>query len=382
MKLGIVSLMTGVPWGGSEELWAAAAREALGRGWPVEALLPEWSAVPEKVQSLVDRGMNLKQWPKFDPKLTARIANKLRGNTLISLVQQCDADALLISLGSAWDIAGYPQLCDQLRSTKRPYILVVQHNHETPLQSWTRERIDGVFEKAASVVFVSERNRRSAERQLASPIPNASVLQNPVNLTSFAPVPRGDPPASAVSQPACGSAALACVARLEVWAKGQDVLFEALAASEWRSRDWRLTLVGEGPDREYLAKLAAMYGHADHVIFAGQQRDMRAVWADQDLLVLPSRSEGTPLALVEAQIAGRPAVVTDVGDSARWVDEGETGFVADAATAVSFGKALNRAWERRAEWAAMGGLAHERTGARIDRTPGVTLLEHLQSVVR
>jgi glycosyltransferase involved in cell wall biosynthesis len=382
MKLGVVSLMTGVPWGGSEELWAAAAREALGRGWPVEGMLPEWPAVPEKVQSLVDRGMILKRWPKFDPKLTARIANKLRGNTLIGLVQKSDVDALMISLGSAWDIAGYPQLCDHLRSTKRPYVLVVQHNHETPLQAWTRERIDGVFEKAASVVFVSERNRRSAERQLASPIPNAIVLQNPVNLASFDRVPYHAPSNESVSQPACGFAALACVARLEVRAKGQDVLFEALAAPEWKPCEWRLTLIGEGPDREYLAKLAAMYGIADRVIFAGQQRDMRAAWAGQELLVLPSRSEGTPLALVEAQIAGRPAVVTDVGDSARWVAEGETGFVADAATAASFGKALNRAWDRRAEWAAMGDLAHERTAVRIDRTPGVTLLEHLQSVVR
>jgi glycosyltransferase involved in cell wall biosynthesis len=372
MKLGVVSLMTGVPWGGSEELWAAAAREALGRGLPVEAMLPEWPAVPEKVQTLVDRGMILKRWPKFDPKLTARVANKLRGNTLIGLVQKCDADALLISLGSAWDIAGYPQLCDHLRGTKRPYVLVVQHNHETPLQAWTRVRIDGVFEKAASVVFVSNRNRRSAERQLASPIPNAVVLQNPVNLASFEAVPRT----------ACGFAALACVARLEVWAKGQDVLFEALANPEWKPREWRLTLVGEGPDREYLAKLAAMFGLADRVIFAGQQRDMRAAWAGQELLVLPSRSEGTPLALVEAQIAGRPAVVTDVGDSARWVAEGETGFVADAATAASFGKALNRAWDRHEEWAEMGDLAHERTAARIDRTPGVTLLNHVQSVVR
>lgn len=372
MKLGIVSLMTSVPWGGSEELWAAAAREALGRGWPVESLLPEWPAIPDKVAALVDCGMKLKRWPKFDPKLTARIANKLRGNTMIGLVQTCDADVLLISLGSAWDIAGYPHLCDHLRKSKRPYMLVVQHNHETPLRDWTRERIDGVFEKAASVVFVSERNQRSAERQLASPIPNAIVLQNPVNLASLEPVLRT----------ACGFAALACVARLEVWAKGQDVLLEALAAPQWKQRDWRLTLVGEGPDREYLAKLAAMYGLADRVIFAGQQKDMRAVWAGQEMLVLPSRSEGTPLALVEAQIAGRPAVVTDVGDSARWVAEGETGFVADAATAVSFEKALNRAWERRTEWSTMGDLAHKRTAARIDRTPGVTLLDHVQSVVR
>jgi glycosyltransferase involved in cell wall biosynthesis len=96
--------------------------------------------------------------------------------------------------------------------------------------------------------------------------------------------------------------------------------------------------------------------------------------------VLPSCSEGTPLALIEAQIAGRPAVVTDVGDSARWVIEGETGFVADAATAASFGRALARAWDRRADWRAIGERAHTAAAKRIDRNPGLTLLNHIGAV--
>ena len=56
------------------------------------------------------------------------------------------------------------------------------------------------------------------------------------------------------------------------------------------------------------------------------------------------------MALVEALIAGRPAVVTDVGDSAQWAIDGETGLVAEAATAASIGRALSRAWERRSEF--------------------------------
>jgi L-malate glycosyltransferase len=371
MKLAIVSLMTGVPWGGSEELWAAAAREGLNRGGTVEAILPEWPAIPERVQSLQDAGLKLSRWPRTSADLQARIVKKLLGTGVEKCVQRSEADVLVISLGSAWDIAGYPPLCEELRATRRPYVLVVQHNYETPLPGWAWQRIDGVYEKAASVAFVSERNRRSAERQLASPIANAIVLQNPVNLPSFEAVPLKAGP----------SAAFACVARLEVGAKGQDVLLEALAAPEWSSRDWRLSLFGEGPDREYLAKLAAMYGLTQRVDFAGQARDMRAVWSSQELLVLPSRSEGTPLALVEAQIAGRPAVVTDVGDSERWVAEGETGFVADAATAASLGRALNRAWERRAQWQSMGQRAHASASQRIDRTPGITLLNHVASAI-
>ena len=373
MKLAIVSLMTGVPWGGSEELWAAAAREALARGWNVEAYLPEWPSVPERVSDLAKRGLAVSYWKQYDPSLKARIASKVfhRSADLVRQVQQSSADAIVLSLGSAFNLSGYQGLCDFLRTTPKRFVLVVQHNYETPLRPWEKARVAGIYERAASVVFVSERNRRTAERQLATRIPNALVLQNPVNLPSFDAVPWPDA--------AGGFPTFACVARLEVWAKGQDVLLEALAEPEWKPRDWRLSLFGEGPDREYLTTLAKMYGIMDKVTFAGQARDMREVWTGQEMLVLPSRSEGTPLSLVEAQIAGRPAIVTDVGDSARWAIEGETGFVADAATTTSFGKALTRAWENRGHWKQMGERAHDSAASRVDRNPGTTLLNHVQA---
>ena len=373
MKLAVVSLMTGVPWGGSEELWAAAAREALARGIAVEAHLPAWPSVPAKVAELAKFGVRIAYWKRPDPSLAARIANRVWTSTnLVKQVQRSDADALLVSLGSAFDIAGYPKLCDALRASSRPFVLVVQHNTETPLPGWVKERVEGFYERAACVAFVSDRNRRSAERQLARPIPNAVVLQNPVNLVSLEAVQW--PESSPHTPDEVGL--MACVARLEVAAKGQDVLFEALAEPVWKTRDWRLALFGEGPDRDDLERLAKMYGIAERVTFAGQARDLREVWANQQLLVLPSRSEGTPLALVEAQIAGRPAVVTDVGDSASWVAEG---FVAEAATAASFGRALERAWERRGDWKPMGARAHEATMRRVDRNPGATLLAKLLS---
>jgi glycosyltransferase involved in cell wall biosynthesis len=373
MRLAIVSLMTGVPWGGSEELWAAAAREALARGWSVEALLPGWPSVPEKVKGLEQAGVRVKHWAMHDPSRVARAKNRLLGRTVTDLVRRSVNDALVVSLGSAWDIAGYPSLCDYLRDRRKPYVLIAQHNYETPLQAWAKPRVDGVYERATRAVFVSERNLRSAERQRAARFTNAVVLQNPVNLSSLyaVPWPKESP-----------TARFACVARLEVAAKGQDMLLEALAAPEWRSRGWRLSLVGEGPDREYLAKLAAMYGLTDRVVFTGQVKDLSAMWAEQDVLVLPSRSEGTPLALVEAQIAGRPAVVTDVGDSAKWVAEGETGFVADAATAASLGRALERSWSARAQWRAMGTAAHASTAARLDPTPGRTLIDLIEKTMK
>jgi glycosyltransferase involved in cell wall biosynthesis len=242
--------------------------------------------------------------------------------------------------------------------------MICQHNDESPILERMRGPAPEVMDRAELVVFVSERNRRTAERQMAAPIARAAVYQNPVNLHSWTAIP----------WPAIGGR-MACVARLDVRTKGQDVLFEELARPKWAEREWRLSLFGEGPDRDYLAKLARFYGIAERVNFAGHVRDIARIWAEHEILLMPSRSEGTPLALIESLIAGRPAVVTDAGDSARWVSDGDTGFVAEATTAASFGNALDRAWARRFEWRQMGERARQVHGIRVDRAPGTTLLE-------
>ena len=59
-------------------------------------------------------------------------------------------------------------------------------------------------------------------------------------------------------------------------------------------------------------------------MFAGYQSDVRAIWAREQLLVMSSRDEGTPLALVEAMLCGRSAIVSDVGGNQEWVTEAQT----------------------------------------------------------
>ena len=114
-----------------------------------------------------------------------------------------------------------------------------------------------------------------------------------------------------------------------------------------RGRDWRLRLYGDGKDRKYLEELARHYAIAERVEFCGHIKDIRSIWEWNQLLVLPSRGEGTRLALIEAMLCGRAAVVTDVGGNSEWIEEGRTGFGAEAPTANSFGGgARKRVWIR------------------------------------
>jgi len=87
------------------------------------------------------------------------------------------------------------------------------------------------------------------------------------------------------------------------------------------------------------------------------------------LLLLPSRFEGLPLALVEAMWCGRPAVVTDIAGNTELCVDGETGFVAAAPAAALLEQAMENAWERRMEWRRMGMAARSRVEQLIPRDP-------------
>jgi L-malate glycosyltransferase len=177
--------------------------------------------------------------------------------------------------------------------------------------------------------------------------------------------------------PEPGAARFACVARLDASDKGQDLLFAVLADPRWRSRDWVLRLYGDGRHRNYLNDLVNHFGIADWVEFRGHVSDVRGIWSDNHLLVLPSRCEGTPITLVEAMIWGRPAVVTDVGGNAEWVSEPRNGFVAEAASVRSLAAAMERAWDARDRWQDLGANAHVDAAALYDPKPERTLLKML-----
>jgi glycosyltransferase involved in cell wall biosynthesis len=86
-----------------------------------------------------------------------------------------------------------------------------------------------------------------------------------------------------------------------------------------------LLLVGDGPERGSLERLAAELGVADRVHFAGFQADPRPFLDAMDMFVVPSRSEGVSMGLLEAMAAGVPVAVTDVGASREVIDDGACG---------------------------------------------------------
>jgi glycosyltransferase involved in cell wall biosynthesis len=94
--------------------------------------------------------------------------------------------------------------------------------------------------------------------------------------------------------------------------KGHLRLLDSLELLD-RDKPWRFDLVGSGPLRDQVAAAIEARGLADKVTAAGPITDIPAFWADHDVAVLLSDDEGSPNALIEAALLGRPLVGTNGG---------------------------------------------------------------------
>ena len=373
MRICIVSTMFHAPWGGSEVLWERMAHDALDQGHEVALVLKRWPETPAPVRKLQSRGA-IVFFRTVDLLRTWSRAFEYLVYPFPSIVRWAP-ESVLVNQTSLYDLMYRNDIHRLLGALKLPYVTVIHQvcENQFPIGSeYFRERLANACRQAHRVAFVAEGNRKVAERQLGISLPNSCVIRNPTNL---------DRCEIAAWLPE-GTARLACVGRLNVDDKGQEVLIECLASDPWRSRDWELRLFGSGRDEAYLRNLASHRGIAEKVIFCGHVGDVHSIWRQNHLNVMASRNEGTPLALVEAMLCGRPSVVSDVGGIAEWVVERRNGFVAEAPSVRSFGAALERAWTARADWEAMGRAAHHDALRLIDPTPGKSLLELVTAAVR
>ncbi len=119
--------------------------------------------------------------------------------------------------------------------------------------------------------------------------------------------------------------------------KGHVDLLEAVASVPAAT----FALVGEGPEFDAIAARIVEQGHADRVRLCGFRRDMAAVLACADVVVLPSRQEGLSLALLESMAAGRPIVATAVGGTGQALVDGVTGILAPPREPERLARAIN-----------------------------------------
>lgn len=92
--------------------------------------------------------------------------------------------------------------------------------------------------------------------------------------------------------------------------KGPDVMLDSLARSD---PAWRLSMIGEGRETERLRRRASKLGIGHRITWHGSVADAGSLLTAFDAFALTSRTEGTPISLLEAMYAGVPIVATGVG---------------------------------------------------------------------
>ena len=109
-----------------------------------------------------------------------------------------------------------------------------------------------------------------------------------------------------------------------------------------RGVDATLCLVGDGPDREAIERVASQLNVVRNTLFVGYQKDVAPYYSFFDAFFLPSANEGTPVVAIEALAAERPVVATRVGGVPDVVEHGEDGFLVEPGDIEGFAEALER----------------------------------------
>ncbi|MEQ9299444.1 MAG: glycosyltransferase family 4 protein [Cyclobacteriaceae bacterium] len=379
MKILFISTLQDL-WGGSEELWSKTALHALKEGHDICVLCYKHIRLPQHLRLIKDNGGHLILRPNdleilkgsTIKRLYHRLKLETRSYSYFSKLNRFKPDVILVNQGGAFNAAEDDKLFDFITKTQVPYLLtnrLTSDNGIPELQTLDKGR--ALYKKAKHVIFASENNKEAMQSKLLFELENSCSLNSPLNLsnTKLVPFPIDTKTLN-----------MACVARLDVNYKGQDILFKALATPEWLTRKWNLNLYGRGEHYEYLVALADYFGISDRIKFHGHVENISKVWQENHIMILPSLEEGLPIALLECLISGRPAIATAVAGNTEVIIDGQTGYLIKGNNTLELQHALERAWQNSSKWENMGINAHDSTLRKIDTSPEIKLLKMLTSV--
>ncbi len=108
-----------------------------------------------------------------------------------------------------------------------------------------------------------------------------------------------------------------------------------------------LVIVGDGPKEAQLKLLATRYSLLSHVVFEPWTDDLASYYKTADIFVLTSNYEGYGRTPIEAEAAGCPVIMTDVGIAGEIVKDGENGIVVPVGDAQALADAIGSAIEKK-----------------------------------
>jgi len=207
-------------------------------------------------------------------------------------------------------------------------VVVVEHTQSLPSRSKRQRNFRRrLSERVDALVSVSDAAAREAERHIGLLPGTVHTIHNGVEPVDPLPADR------TLHRPVT----IGAVGRLS-WEKGYEYVTPVLR----ELGDARALIVGDGPDREKLARLALAEGVAERFEMVGWQDDVSRWFPRFDVLLVPSRSEGSPpLTALQAMMLGVPVVAADVGGIPEAIDDHETGVLVPPADTEAMTAAID-----------------------------------------
>ncbi len=323
--------MNGGAWGGSEEQWYKAALWMHQHNYEVAVSVFSWPEKQEKIRALKAAGIKVFEIPNG-----RGFFKRMQQKRFLKSINFRHYDFVYVNQGGWHDVTHSPfkRLHKELPAYALSFHNYQLRSHQKPsrvkcLSDWIHNAKLTVA--ATGVIYEMLWEEFSIRPK------NAIVSYSPVTF---------DPPVERVPLPA-GTFIFLSLGALDVSRKAQDKLIEAFAAPQWKNRDWRLLIFGEGRDRFLLEDLIQQYKLSGHIFLKGHTSQPADELKKAHILVQATRYDAMPISVMEAMCLGRPCLVSKVGDMPVWVQHGINGFVAESIETDDLQKALEEIWEQR-----------------------------------
>ncbi len=137
-------------------------------------------------------------------------------------------------------------------------------------------------------------------------------------------------------------------------------LLEAIPMVLTQLPDFRLRIVGSGPERANLEQIIEDQNLQEAVELLGERQDVPDLLASSGLYISSSVTEGISLTLLEAMAVGLPTIATRVGGSPEIVADGQTGYIVEPSDATALAQAIVRLCKNSRDWRDMGEAGRRR----------------------
>ena len=193
----------------------------------------------------------------------------------------------------------------------------IAHSHVSPALM-TRGLVGGGYARLTNQLFLQHMTHGIAVSEQAAPTLFGSRWRNILNITvepcGIDLSPYREPMDARLREQFGIPVRVPVIATIGRLSREKNQAFVVQIANELdrRQQDFRLLLVGDGPQRSALTSQIETLGLAHKVTLLGERRDVPALLGSViDLLLAPSLTEGAPLTVIEAQAAGVPCVVSE-----------------------------------------------------------------------